>query len=146
DVGFEDEDALASILKRFDKEARQNLRLAEYIHLRMAEALVAMRAEELTTALHHLDTVLILGNETADGKIALLAKLWKARCLRKAGEYEQSLKVTRQGMELAAQLQLWPIRAVMQTLESWILFQEGDLKEAVRILREAEAVLRETDD
>jgi tetratricopeptide (TPR) repeat protein len=146
DVGFEDGDALASALKRFDKEARRSLPLTEYIHLRMAEALVAMHAEELTTALHHLDTVLILGDETADGKIALLATLWKARCLRKAGEYEQSLKVTRQGMELAAQLQLWPIRAVMQTLESWILFQNGELKEAVRILREAEAILRDTDD
>jgi tetratricopeptide (TPR) repeat protein len=146
DVGFQDRGTLAFLLKRFDQNARQNLPLAEYIHLRMAEALVAMREEELTTALYHLDTVLMLGNETADRKVTLIATLWKARCLRKAGEYEQSLKVTRQGMDLAASLQLWPIRAVMQTLESWILFQNGELKEAVRILREAETVLRETDD
>ncbi len=146
DVGFQDGGTLVSVLKRFDKAARQNLPLTEYVHLRMAEALVAMRAEELATALYHLDTVLSLSEETADRRIPLLATLWKARCLRKAGEYEQSLQVTRQGMDLAANLRLWPIRAVMQTLESWILFQNSELKEAVRNLREAETVLRETDD
>ena len=146
DVGFQDGNTLSSALKRFDRDARQSLPLTEYVHLRIAEALVAMRDEELTTALHHLDTALTLADETADRKVALTGTLWKARCLRKAGEYEQSLEVTRRGMDLAANLELWPIRAVMQTLESWILFQNGELKEAVRILREAESVLRETDD
>ena len=47
---------------------------------------------------------------------------------------------------MAAGQELWPIKAVMQTLESWMLFQNGELKEAVRVLQEAESVLRETDD
>ena len=146
DVGFQDAGALARVLKKFDAGARQGLSLTEYVHLRMAEALAAMRGEELTTALRHLETVLALGEETDDQKVMLIAVLWKARCLRKAGEYEQALHVTRQGMQLAAAQRLWPIKAVMQTLESWILFQNGELKEAVRVLQEAEAVLRETDD
>jgi tetratricopeptide (TPR) repeat protein len=34
----------------------------------------------------------------------------------------------------------------MRTLESWLLFQHGESKEAVRILQEAETGLRDTDD
>src|SRR5258708_40262005 len=36
--------------------------------------------------------------------------------------------------------------AVMQVLESWLLFQQGKWKEAVRISQAAERVLGETDD
>ncbi len=146
DLGFQDRGALQAILQRFDSHARQTLPLDEYVHLKMAEALAAMRVEELGAALKHLDMTLALCDETGDQELALLAKLWKARCLRKAGEYEQALAITRQGMLLAAELGFWPIKAVMQTLESWILFQNGEPKEAVRILQEAEAVLRTTDD
>ncbi len=146
DLGFEDAGALSLLLARFDRNARQRLPLADYLHLRIAEALIAMRAEELPAALRHLDTVLSLAEETGDRKLALIATHWKARCLRKGGEYAQSLEVARRGMNLAAALGLLPLKAVMQTLESWILFQNGELKEAVRILQEAETVLRETDD
>ena len=146
DLGFEDGGLLASILEKFDSRSRQALPLSEYLHVRLAEAQVAMRQEELALALRHLDAVLALGDEAARPEVALIATLWKARCLRKAGEYRQALDVTRQGMQMAATLRLWPMKAVIQTLESWIVFQNGDAKEAVRILQEAETVLRDTDD
>jgi tetratricopeptide (TPR) repeat protein len=146
DLGFQDTGLLASMLEKFHAGARQSLPLAEYLQLRLAEALMAMREEELALALRHLNTVLSLGDEAADSEISLIATFWKARCLRKAGEYRQALEVTRHGMRLAANLGLWPMKAVMQTLESWIVFQNGDAKEAVRILQEAETVLRDTDD
>jgi tetratricopeptide (TPR) repeat protein len=146
DVGFEDEDLLQSVLSRFPKPARQTLPLADYVHLRMAEALVAMRHEDLTEALRHLDTVLTISDELEDPRIAATATLWKARCLRKAGEYDQALEVTRRGIEIASSIKLPYIAAVIRTLESWLLFQKGETKAAIRILQEAEAVLRDTDD
>ena len=36
--------------------------------------------------------------------------------------------------------------AVMQVLEGWILFQQGKWKEALRMTKAAEVILRETDD
>ena len=36
--------------------------------------------------------------------------------------------------------------AVMRVLESWLLFQKGNAKQAVEILQEAEATLSKTDD
>jgi tetratricopeptide (TPR) repeat protein len=56
------------------------------------------------------------------------------------------LEVTRRGIGLALEAGLHYMAAVMRTLESWILFQNGEPKEAVKILQEAETVLRDTDD
>ena len=146
DVGFEGAGLLADLLTRFGKGARQTLPLTDYVHLRLAEALVAMRNEDLSEALRHLETVLSVCDEIQDAKIAVVASLWKARCLRKAGEYDQALEVTRRGIEIASEIGSAKMAAVMRTLESWLLFQKGETKRALGILQEAEAVLRETDD
>ncbi len=146
DVGYEDTGLLAELLQKFPKQQRQQLPLADYVYLRLAEAVLSMRREELTTALSHLETVLALEAELGDSEVAVIASLWKARCLRKAGDYDQALDITRRGISLALDAGLRHIAAVMRTLESWILFQNGAPKEAIRILQEAEAVLRETDD
>jgi len=146
DLGFEDQGLLPCLLDRFPKDVRESLSLADYVHLRMAEALTAMRREDLTEALRHLDTVLTLCDELEDPKVAIVASLWKARCLRKAGEYDQALEVTRRGISLADGTRLPYVAAVIRTLESWLLFQKGRTKDAVRVLQDAEAVLRDTDD
>ena len=146
DVGYEDEALLRELLERFPANQRRPLPVADYVELRMAEALVAMREENLTKALHHLDTALLLSGEIEAPEVTVTASLWKARCLRKAGEYDQALDVTRQGMRLAENLGLRRVAAVMRTLESWILFQGGKSQHAIELLQEAEAALRDTDD
>ena len=50
------------------------------------------------------------------------------------------------GKELALHLGHPRMAAVMQVLESWLIFQEGKPQEAKRILKGAETVLIETDD
>lgn len=146
DVGFPGDELFARALDRFVKRARQSLPLADYVHLRLAEALLAMRQENLREALRHLDAVLSVSNELDDPRVAATASLWKARCLRKAGEYDQALEITRRGVEIARSMGSQKMAAVMRTLESWLLFQRGQTKEAVTILQESEAALRGTDD
>ena len=146
DVGYEGGDLLSELLTRFPSDKRPDLPLLDYIQLRMAEAVVAMRREDLAEALDHLRAVLVLEKDIGDPKITVIAGLWKARCLRKAGEYEQALEVTKQSMQLAESQKLPHLAALLRTLESWMVFQQGDSKEASRILQEAEAILRDTDD
>jgi len=146
DVGFDDKGLLPELLGRFPKSTRQSLPLAGYVHLRLSEALVAMRREDLSESLSHLDAILKFAEDLEDDSIAAVATFWKARCLRKAGEYDQALAVTRRGIELASLLRSPYLAAVIRTVESWLLFQSGDTKRAVGILQEAEAVLRDTDD
>lgn len=146
DVGFEDNGLLASLLMHFTAEDRKKMPLAGYVHVRLAEAVLAMRGEDLNEALRHLDTTLKIAEDLSDTRSAAIATLWKARCLRKAGEYDQALEVTRHGWELATANGLPCLAAVVSTLESWLLFQKGRTKEAITILQDAEAVLRNTDD
>jgi tetratricopeptide (TPR) repeat protein len=146
DVGYEGGDLLEKLLASFTPQTRPLLALTDYIHLRLAEAVVAMRHEESPKALDHLDAVMVLEKDIGDRRIAVIAGLWKARCLRKAGEYELALGVTRDSMKMAEHQGLAHLAALLRTLESWMVFQQGESKEAVRILQEAETVLRDTDD
>lgn len=146
DVGFEDNGLLARLLAGFSGNRRRDIGASGYVHLRLAEAILAMRREDLEEALRHLDAALKISEDLRDTRSEAVATLWKARCLRKAGEYDQALAVTRRGYELAQSNGLPYLAAVVATLESWLLFQKGRTKDAIRILQEAEAVLRNTDD
>jgi tetratricopeptide (TPR) repeat protein len=146
DVGYEDSGLLSNLLSRFRSGVRQNLPLSEYIQLRLAEGLDAMRREELHDALGHFDTAAALSSELEDPRAAANAMFWKARCLRKAAEYDQALEVTRAAIELALKGGMHYLAAVIRSMESWLLFQKGETKPAILILQEAESILRNTDD
>jgi len=146
DVGFDDGGLLLRLVPAFEGSERATLTLDNYVYLRLAEGLIAMRREDLTDALRHLDTALILGEDLQEPRVASIAILWKARSLRKAGEYDQAEEITRRGIDVASRAGLRYMAAVTRTLESWLLFQKGETAESLRILAEAEAVLRDTDD
>ncbi len=146
DISFADADLIRQLLQRFPASSRRRLPLEEYVHLRLAEGLVAMAEEELDQAIAHFDLVISLAGELAGWKIPAIAHFWKARCLRKKGEYDVALEHALAGKRLAAELSLHKVAAVMSVLESWLLFQKGRPREAFRILEQAEAVLAGTDD
>jgi tetratricopeptide (TPR) repeat protein len=146
DLGFDSHDLLRRVVAKFKKPLRARLRLCDYLHLRMAEGLLAMGNESFDDAIAHFDFVLLLGEETEDRETLAIADFWKGRCLRRKGEYDLALICTAKGRELANSLGHPKMAAVMRVLESWLVFQKGRSQEAVNILREAEAVLGSTDD
>jgi tetratricopeptide (TPR) repeat protein len=145
DVGFDDHGLLEALVRKLEKHVRQSLPLQVYVHVRLAEGMLAMRRED-ASANQHLDAVINLEEEVEDGKLGIIARLWKARSLRKTGEYEQALQLSREALQRAEALQLSYLAAVLRTLESWMVFQKGEAQEASVILQAAEAVLHETDD
>jgi len=146
DIGFQRPGLVKEIVARFSKPVRSRLPLRDYLHLRMAQGMVAMAAEEKDEAIQHLELVLGLESEIDDKELLSIANFWKGRCLRMKGEYDQALAFAVKGRELALELGHPPMAAVMRVLESWLLFQKGDAKQAVDILQEAEEVLNKTDD
>ncbi len=148
DIGFSGP-SLQELLQRFEQlepGLRSKLSIADYICLRMAEGMAAMVEEAMETAIGHFDFVLSLGKELDDRFLLAIACFWKGRCLRRRGEYDEALIYTGKGRDLAVGLGHLRMAAVMQVLESWLLFQQGKWKEAVRISQAAEKVLGETDD
>ena len=146
DIGFDRPARVRELLSRFPKTLRGNLPLNNYIYLRMAEGMLAMAEESSTDAVAHFDLVLALGQDLDDKEILAVASFWKARCLRKAGEYDDAFTHTVKARKLALELGHQKMAAVMAVLESWLFFQKGKSKNAGRLLREAQELLLETDD
>lgn len=148
DIGFNGPQ-LQELLLRFEHlepGLRSKLSIGDYICLRMAEGMAAMAEEAVETAIGHFDFILSLGNELDDRFLLAIVYFWKGRCLRRKGDYDEALIYTGKGRDLALALGHLRMAAVMQVLESWLLFQQGKWKEAVRISQAAENALRETDD
>ena len=146
DAGFADLALIRNLLGRFPKENRAALPLAEYVHLRMAEGLVAMADEEYETAIRNLEFVLSVAGEIRDRELVAIANFWIGRSLRNQGRYDDALSYTVRGKQLALDLGYQQMAAVMQALESWLMFQKGKLPEAAHVLKEAETALGESDD
>ncbi len=145
DIGFSGS-LLRELLQRFEPGLRSKLSIADYICLRMTEGMAAMAEEAEETAIGHFDFVLTLAEELDDRFLLAIVYFWKGRCLRRRGDYDEALIYTCKGKDMALALGHLRMAAVMQVLESWLLFQQGKWKEAVRISQAAEIVLRETDD
>ena len=147
DMGYGDAAIVRELLNRFPKSRRSTLPLCDYVHLELAEGMAASTDEETAKAIARFDVIINLGEEAvADKQLLSLAYFWKGRCQRKQGEYDKALHDTRKGRELALEQGYQRMAAVMQVLASWLCFQKEKLAEAVENLREAEAVLSETDD
>ena len=146
DIGFQRRAVVEGVISRFSKSSRSRLPLHDYMHLRLAEGMVALSEEAVEQAIRHLDCVLSFEDECDDQELLSVANFWKGRCLRMKGEYDQAMAFAVKGRELAMRLGHAPMAAVMRVLESWLYFQKGDHRQATRILQEAEAVLNQTDD
>jgi tetratricopeptide (TPR) repeat protein len=146
DIGFADPEFLRNLLARFPKKSRASLQIVDYVHLRMAEGLLAMREEEFDQATRHFQFVQFMEDEIPDRELLAISSFWMARCLRKEGRYDDARSYTVMGKDLALGLGYEKMAAVMQVLESWLGFQKGNLREAGAVLREAERVLIDTDD
>jgi tetratricopeptide (TPR) repeat protein len=146
DLGFDRPALVKKIVACFSKTMRSHLSLHDYLHLRMAQGMIAMTEELKEEAIQHMDFVLALEQETDDRELIAIANFWKGRCLRMKGEYDQALASAVKGRDLALELRHPLMAAIMRVLESWLFFQKGDAKQAIDILQEAEAVLGKTDD
>ncbi len=146
DAGFGDPGMVKSLLARFPRSGRASLPLVGYLHLRMAEGLVAMAGEDFDAAIRHFEFVGSVEEEIRDSEILAISNFWIGGCLRKQGRYDDALSYTVKARDLALELGCPKMAAVMRVMESWLIFQKGRLKEASAILREAEAALNDTDD
>jgi len=146
DVGVLTTSALKSALRLFDPVTRSHLSLKSYLYLRMADGVLAMALEETDSAIRHFDVVLDLQDELNDPQSGAAVYFWKARCLRRKGEYEDALIFANRGRDSALALGCPCMAALTEVLESWILFQRGKTQEAASVSRHAESILQDTDD
>lgn len=141
DAGFDQPELVRCVLEKFPKETRASLPLIDYLHLRMAEAVLAMVDENFEAAIRLLQVVESFCGEIADTELLAIANFWIGRCYRRIGRYGEALKYTEQGEALAISSGYAEMAAVTKVTRSWLAFQKGKLQEATLLLRQAEAAL-----
>ena len=146
DAGFDQPPLLDCLLQKFPKELRSGLPVADYLHLRMAEAVLAMADEDFETATRCLGAVKSFEDEINDTELLAIANFWLGRCYRRMGRYGEALQYTERGEGLALACGYPQMAAIMQVTRSWLAFQRGKLQEANALLRQAEAALNPTSD
>ncbi len=146
DVGFGTHQQVKDLLDRFAPAQRSRLTLRDYGHLRMAQGLIEMYEERTAIAVEHFRFVLSIGEDLDDRSMVTITHFWIGRCFRKSGTYDEATHACQRAIEIARQMNHPKMVAIMQVMESWLLFQKGRSAEAVRILKDAEEALRETDD
>ena len=146
DAGFASPELVRELLARFPASRRAGLPLLDYLHVRLAEGMVAMDGEDFALAAQHFRFVQSLEGEMDDPELLAISNFWTARCLRRIGRYDDALGFTVTGKRLALNSGYAPMAAIMQVQESWLAFQKGKLNDALRLLQEAETVLAATDD
>jgi tetratricopeptide (TPR) repeat protein len=146
DIGYGHASLVKRLLATYDHESRCKLTIAEYVHVRMAEGMVAMTEESLDSAIEHFDLVLKIAAETKDWESLAIANYWKARCQRKKGQYESALTHVKQALEVQASHGHIQNEVPARVLESLILFEKGDSRQAMNKLQAAESILIKTDD
>ncbi len=146
DVGFGTHQQVSALLEKFPASERSALGLRDYVHLRMAEGLVEMYDERVQAAVRHFEFVLSVAADIDDQSMIAITHFWTGRCFRKSGRYDEATQACQRAIEIARDLGFPRMVAIMQVMESWLLFQKGRSSDAVRILKEAEAALSTTDD
>jgi tetratricopeptide (TPR) repeat protein len=146
DVGYQNQNLLDSLLEKFPLNCRRKLALEDFLRVRMAEGFQALSAEDVDRAIDAFEFVLRVERDAPDERLATLAHFWNGRAHRKKGEYETALHEMVAARELAQKnRELTMLTAVIQIHESWVLFQKGLRKDALRLLAHAEATLKNTD-
>ncbi len=145
DAGYRDHRFLESLLQRFPPLCRKTLSIDDYLCLRMVEAFCALAVGNADPAIEALDFVLKTERDLCDEALAAVAHFWKGRAHRKKGEYAAALEDIVRARELAQDCADDRFTAVIQIQESWLLFQKGAPRDALRLLAHAEAVLNSTD-
>ena len=146
DAGFSDHRLIESLLARFSMEWRRQMPVFDYLLLRMAEAFACIAKEDADSAISLLQFVLHAERELNDPRLMVLCHFWKGRAHRKKGEYEAALHDIAEARRLASRVKQAKLTALIQIQEGWINFQLGRPKEGLRLLDQAEAELKQTDD
>jgi tetratricopeptide (TPR) repeat protein len=143
DLGYRDHHLVEELLERFSAVRRADMKVADFIQLRMAEAFLAFASQDAATAISILEGVLVQP-EVSEPRLVLMAHYWTGRAHRQKGEYQLATPHILEAKRLAQELRAPRLIAVIQIHESWLLFQRGQRKEALRLLDEAEAELKPT--
>lgn len=140
DLGYRDHTVLKIVLDRLPKRHPQ-MPFIDVMSLNLIEAYSRLSNEDPDGAINLLDQTSIVGAELMPEYLVFLTHFWKGRAHRKRGDYHNAALHIQAAKDSAERLQNPKLIAVTKIHESWLVFQNGDLRRARQLLDEAEEEL-----
>ena len=100
--------------------------------LAVADAAVAMHSEQFDHAIDLLEHAKCKTDRISEANLRLIVLYYLARALYKNGDNSRALKTAREAKELVSPQSHGILLAKIEMVEAWILFIQGELKEAER--------------
>ena len=144
DLGYRDLAFLDRMKAGCATKDRTTMSVLDFLRLNLIESYSSLATENLERALSHSDLVLRVGTGLLPPHLLFLAHFWKGRVHRKKGEYADALLHISEARITAESAGAPKLVAVSKIHESWLVFQKGERKTALRLLDEAERELKPT--
>jgi tetratricopeptide (TPR) repeat protein len=144
DLGYRALPLLEECYARFSEIDIANARFIDALKLKLVEAFLCLSAENLDEAISRIDMILSAGHDIMHPELRFTVHFWKGRAHRKRGDYDAALLHITTARKTAQQCSAMKLVAVAKIHESWLLFQRGERRQAIRLLDEAEEELRST--
>lgn len=141
DLGYRDPSLLDVVTRKLPKR-HVELPFLDVMRLNLIEAYSCLASENLDRAIALLDQTAVAGAEIMPEYLVFLTHFWKGRSHRKKGEYKNASWHIQAARASAERLENEKLVAVTKIHESWLVFQNGDLRRALQLLDEAEKELR----
>lgn len=141
DLGYRDHIVFMRVMERLPKR-HPEMPFLDVMRLNLIEAYSCLSCEDPDGAIALLDRTSTAGTGLMPEYLVFLTHFWKGRAHRKKGDYKHAALHIQAAQNSAMRLDNPKLVAVTKVHESWLVFQDGDLRRALRLLDEAEAELR----
>ncbi len=141
DLGYRSLDWFVALKERLPAKS-STMPWINYLRLQLIDAYHCLATERPADAIEILAKVIASAEDALPLPHLFLTRFWKGRAHRQKGEYADAAVDLRAAQEYAERAQAPRLVAVTRIHESWLAFQSSDLKRALELLDEAEAVLK----
>jgi tetratricopeptide (TPR) repeat protein len=141
DLGYRDNKIFEILLGRLPERNSEMLFL-DVMRLNLIDAYSCLSNEDPDGAIKFLQQTSVAGTELMPEYLLFLTNFWKGRAHRKRGDYHNAALHIQAARDSAEQLSNSTLIAVTKIHESWLVFQNGDIRRALQLLDEAEKELR----
>jgi len=141
DLGYHDHTIFDFVSERLPKR-HSKMAFLDVMRLNLIEAYSCFSGEDPDRAISLLEQTAIAGAELMPEYLVFLTHFWKGRAHRKKGDYKNAALHNHAAQTSAERLENPKLVAVTRIHESWLVFQNGDVKQAMQLLDDAERELK----
>lgn len=141
DLGYHDHTIFVAAMNRLPKRNAE-MSFLDIMRLNLVEAYSCFSGEDPDRAIALLKQTATAGTDLLPEYLVFLTHFWKGRAHRKKGDYKNAALHINEAKNSAGRLQNPRLVAVTKIHESWLVFQNGDIRRALQLLDEAEAELK----